>query len=79
MKNHIQPKGQRAAAAGNTGTHHQKINVTRKQWADAYRAARQMNESDTFFQRAVARQLAAALSSFGGRVIAVEANTQANA
>ena len=51
---------------------------TRKQWADAYRAARQMND-DTYFQRTVARQLAQALSSFGGRVIAVENKTQAAA
>lgn len=54
-------------------------NPTRRQWADAYRAARRLNEDDTYFQRAVARQLAAALSSFGGRVIAVEKPTQATA
>ena len=51
---------------------------TRKQWADAYRAARQIS-TDAFSKRANAHQLAAILSNFGGRVIAVEKPTQATA
>ena len=71
MKNHIRPTGQDDAAAGNIGTHHQMINVSRRHWKEAYGAARQLS-ANTHFQRAVAKDIATALAAFGGRVIAVE-------
>ena len=71
MKNHIQPKGQDEAATGNIRTHHHEINVSRKNWKEAYGAARQLSQN-TYFQRTAARDIAAALAAFGGHVIAVE-------